>query len=109
MRLLRDNEKALLTALIRGKSREEQLLKSLEEVVVEEMDDGGMGGLRFCGSDDEEPRCLGELLVEREFVDDDGVPIMVAIDLDDYGDLFELDIWKVDFSSLKRFPVTTVG
>jgi hypothetical protein len=104
MRPLRDEEKALLAALIQGKPRAEQLLNSLKKAVVEEMDDGGMGSLRFCWSDNEEPRRLGDLLAEMEFADNDGVPVMVAINLDDRGNLFELDIWKVDFSPLKRFP-----
>jgi hypothetical protein len=105
VRSLRDNEKALLAALIQGKPGEEKLLNSLENAVVEEMEDGGMGSLRFHWSDQVEPRCLGESLVERQFIDSDGIPVMVAINLDDQGDLFELDIWKVDFSPLKQFPV----
>jgi len=80
------------------------LLASLATAVVEEMDDGGMGSLRFSQRGASTPRRLGALLAEREFVDSDGVPILVAINLDESGDLFELDIWKVDFSPLRRFP-----
>ncbi|WP_425127984.1 DUF6984 family protein [Burkholderia gladioli] len=103
VRSLKDNERALLTALIAGRPRAEELLGSLANVRVEEMNDGGMGGLRFCTSD-ARPRRLDVQLVEKEFIDSDGVPIMVAVNLDEYGELYELDIWKVDFSSLKRFP-----
>lgn len=102
-RLLRDAEKALLTHLISGKPRAAHLISSLSEAFVEEMNDGGMGGLRFCASD-ARPRRLGEQLVEREFVDSDGIPVMVVINLDEHGDLYELDMWKVDFSPLKQFP-----
>lgn len=105
VRLLRDDEKALLAALIEGAPQAKRLLSSLENAVVEEMDDGGMGSLRFCRSDTKESQHLEDLLVEKEFVDSDGVPVMVAVNLDELGDLFELDIWKVDFSPLKRFPV----
>ncbi|MEM5329391.1 hypothetical protein VSR34_22765 [Paraburkholderia sp. JHI2823] len=103
VRSLKDDEKALLIALIVGKPQGAQLLGSLVSARVEEMNDGGMGSLRFCASD-ERPRRLGMQLVEKEFIDSDGIPIMVAINLDEHGDLYELDIWKVDFSPLKQFP-----
>jgi hypothetical protein len=106
VRLLKDDERALITALIAGKPQAAQLLGSLSNSLVEEMDDGGMGSLRFCARD-KRPRGLGEQLAEREFVDVDGIPITVAINLDDRGELYELDVWKVDFSPLKRFPVVT--
>jgi hypothetical protein len=106
VRLLRDDEKSLLVSLIDRKPNGEALLKSLASALVEEMDDGGMGSLRFLRSDGKQQR-LGGLLSEREFADSDGVPVMVAINLDDCGELFELDIWKVDFSPLKRFPVVS--
>ncbi|PLZ00076.1 hypothetical protein CY652_22830 [Burkholderia sp. WAC0059] len=34
---------------------------------------------------------------------------MVTANLDEYGDLHELDMWKVDFSPLKQFPTMTVS
>lgn len=105
VRLLRDDERALLVGMIHGIPQAQGLLSSLENAVVEEMNDGGMGSLRFCQLGTVAPRRLGALLAEREFVDSDGIPVMVAINLDDRGELFELDIWKVDFSPLRRFPV----
>lgn len=103
VRLLKDEEKALLTALIAGKSQAAQLLGSLASVLVEEVNDGGMGSLHFSNSN-ARPCRLGEQLVEQEFLDSDGIPVMVAINLDEHGELYELDIWKVDFSPLRRFP-----
>jgi hypothetical protein len=103
VRSLKDDERALLTVLIAGKPQAAQLLGSLVGARVEEMNDGGMGSLRFCASD-ARPRRLGAQLVEKEFIDSDGIPIMVAINLDEHGDLYELDIWKVDFSPLKQLP-----
>jgi hypothetical protein len=63
------------------------------------MNDGGMGSLRFVGSAD---RRFGKCIGEAEFDDLDGVPVSVALNVDQYGQLFELDLWKVDFSPLKR-------
>jgi hypothetical protein len=65
------------------------------------MPDGGMGSLRFSGS---EQRSYGRTLAEAEFKDADGTLVSVALTLDKAGNLFELDIWKVDFSPLLRIP-----
>jgi hypothetical protein len=67
--------------------------------LVEEMNDGGMGSLRFVGSAD---RRLGKCIGEAEFDDADGVTVSVALNVDQRGELFELDIWKVNFSPLQR-------
>jgi hypothetical protein len=103
VRKLRNDERALLTKLISGKPDSLCLLNFLENAVIEEMDDGGMGSLRFCISDSKSHH-LGEQLIEKTFVDVDDVPIIVTVNLDDQGMLYELDIWKVDFSPLKQFP-----
>jgi hypothetical protein len=102
-RTLNDKERKLLSALIVGTPRADHLLKSLDDALFEDMDDGGMGGLRVCKPDGH-PRAFGEKLAEKEFADVDGIPVVIALNLDDTGELYELDIWKVDFSPLKRFP-----
>ncbi|MEG2802620.1 hypothetical protein [Stenotrophomonas sp.] len=70
--------------------------EALSIVSVEDMDDGGMGSIRFVS--DKLDRHLGEELVRKVFLDEDGVEVIVTLSLDNDGDLFELDIWKVDFS-----------
>jgi hypothetical protein len=35
------------------------------------------------------------------------VPVSVALNVDQHGELFELDLWKVDFSPLQR--IATLG
>jgi hypothetical protein len=72
---------------------------SVRGILVEEMNDGGMGSLLFVGSQD---RSFGRSLGEAEFNDADGTLVSVALNADQHGDLFELDIWKVDFSPLQR-------
>jgi hypothetical protein len=67
--------------------------------LVDEMNDGGMGSLLFVGAADRRfGRCIGEC----EFDDADGVLVSVALNLDQRDELFELDLWKVDFSPLQR-------
>jgi hypothetical protein len=102
-RLLRPDEKSLLAALISKAHGPKDLVESLSNCRVEEMSDGGMGSLRFSPQDGR-PRLLGERLLDAEFADVDGVPIMVRVNLDDCGELYELDIWKVDFSPVVQFP-----
>ncbi|MCK1651415.1 hypothetical protein IVA88_08165 [Bradyrhizobium sp. 149] len=67
--------------------------------LVEEMNDGGMGSLLFAGSAD---RRFGKCIGEAEFDDADGVLVSVALNVDQRGELFEVDLWKVDFSPLQR-------
>ncbi len=43
-------------------------------------------------------------LVEAQYLDSDGVLVSIAVNADKQGQLFELDLWKVDFSPLKRYP-----
>lgn len=70
--------------------------------LVHAMDDGAMGGLRFAS--DRIDRTFGRIVAEATFQDDDGVDVCVALIVDDRGELFELDVWKVDFSALHRIP-----
>jgi hypothetical protein len=63
------------------------------------MKDGGMGSLRFVGTND---RRFGRRIGSAEFNDTDGTLVSVALNLDQYGELFELDLFKVDFSPLQR-------
>jgi len=72
--------------------------------LVEEMNDGAMGSLRFVRSAD---RRFGKCVGEAEFDDEDGMLDSVALNVDQRGELFELDLWKVDFSPLKRIAALT--
>ena len=101
-RLLTLPELGLLIYMLRGKPNVEQILALLPTAEVEEMDDGGMGSLRFVSSKPE--RRLGEIAAELLYHDVDGVPVLATLYLDTEGDLYELDSWKVDFSPLKRIP-----
>jgi hypothetical protein len=69
---------------------------------VEEMDDGGMGSLRFLPSDSESR--FGAQIAAAQFLDSDATLVSVAINVDQHGQLFEVDFWKVDFSPLQRIP-----
>ncbi len=61
-----------------------------------------MGSLKFF--DSSYGRQFGAEIARGEARDIDGVLLSITLNVDSEGDLFELDIWKVDFSELKRLP-----
>lgn len=101
LRPLRLEEESLVRGLLRHVTGGELLLRQLEHARARDMDDGGMGSLKFAGGDH---RSLGRCLVEAEYLDRDGVPVSIALNLDTDGLLYELDMWKVDFAPLQEYP-----
>jgi len=80
---------------------------ALDELAVADMNDGGMGSLRLAPSGVDTPaRRMSRQGAEFEYADDDGVLVQVSLNLDEQGQLFELDSWKVDFKPLinRRVP-----
>ncbi len=53
---------------------------------VEEMNDGGMGSLRFCS--DDKSRRWGKTIAELELKDIDDIPVLIALNLDTNGKFF---------------------
>jgi hypothetical protein len=101
LRPLRIEEESLIRALLGHASGGEQLLHQLVGAQVRDMDDGGMSSLEFAG---DERRSLGSCLVEAEYVDCDGVLVSITLNADQNHRLYELDMWKVDFGSLREYP-----
>jgi hypothetical protein len=105
-RALTDLEARLVEHLLRlAPSEDSALLASLDGALVREMSDGGQGSLQFV-----QPgplRRLGRQVAEYRFPDLDGVPVSATLNLDELGDLYELDIFKGDFGTLLAIP--TIG
>ena len=102
-RKLRKEEADLVAAMVGNSPKANELLRSLPAHLVEDLDDGGMRSLRFRTSDGRKAR-FGKKIAEAEFTDEDGTLVSAVVNLDQSGELFELDFWKVDFSPLKRYP-----
>jgi len=68
------------------------------------MDDGGMGSLRLWVPGATGVQRFGAAVAELEFTDSDGVPVSVSLYVDQEGRPFELDLFKADFSALRRLP-----
>ncbi|MFB2597466.1 hypothetical protein ACEXQE_06725 [Herbiconiux sp. P17] len=102
-RLLSDREMALVDRLLAlPPPADAHLSAALDKARVRSMDDGGQGSIRF-----EQPspiREFGRQLSEFRFTDSDGVPVSATLNVDQFGDLYELDIFKGDFGRLISLP-----
>jgi len=67
------------------------------------MPDGGMGSLRITSNETAEQR-FRESAAECCFKDIDGVPVIASLNLDQHSQPFEVDVWKIDYSELQRWP-----
>ncbi|GAA3318113.1 DUF6984 family protein [Arthrobacter ramosus] len=101
-RPLEDGEVLILSVLLNRATEWNRGSVDLRALKVSDMDDGGMGSLRFA-SGKRHPR-YGRTIAEGWFKDTDGMPVALALYVDREEDLFELDSWKVDFSSRLRLP-----
>jgi len=76
-----------------------------QSLTVLPMDDGGMGSLYlFVDEENKENRKFGAQVSEYQFLDKDGIDVIASLNVDEEGYLFELDIWKADFSELNNLP-----
>ncbi len=76
-----------------------------EGLFVSPMDDGEMGSLYlFPKIERNKDRKFGEQVSEFQFTDADGIEVIASLNVDICGNLFELDIWKTDFSKLIELP-----
>lgn len=77
----------------------------MSDLLVANMNDGEMGSLLlYPKSVCENDREYGGQIAECIFKDSDDVEVIATLNVDGNNELFELDIWKTDFSSLNRIP-----
>jgi hypothetical protein len=99
-----DGETRLLRFL--GNAAQPKLSPSwMDGLQVEDMSDGGMGSLSlYVRGSSSSDRAFKQCLSVCQFNDRDGVPVIASLYAEKYGNPFELDIWKVDFSPLSEIP-----
>ena len=74
-------------------------------LLVASLEDGGMGSLALFPCDTlNKVRHFGSQVSECQFRDTDGVSVVASLYLDEDDKLYELDMWKVDFSKLIKIP-----
>jgi hypothetical protein len=89
--------------MLADKTGTHSVIEQLPYYRVQDMDDRGMGGVRIL-TVDQRTRKFGRALAEAEYADEDEVVVSITVNVDNRGELYELDFWKVDFSPLKRYP-----
>lgn len=70
-----------------------------QNLFVQKLQDGGMGSFLIFQDESEigVKRKFGKQLSEFEFVDDDGVLVLVSLNVDEHNKPFEVDVWKTDY------------
>jgi len=75
-----------------------------ESLRVQDLGQGSMGSLTlFPFGEIGETRTFGKELGYIQYKDMDGVNVIATLYLDEYGKLYELDIWKTDYNNLISF------
>ena len=95
MRALREHEKPLVKAAFAAAG-----IPYSEHLRVREIDDGGMGSLLFLPGGSIKQFGIAKLY----FLDEDEVLVSAELNATAEGKPVELDVWKVDFSQLRRWP-----
>ena len=101
-RFLRQEEKNLVRQLLEQTRRGNEVLESLDSIKVHDLADGGMGSVRTLPLDDEKRKAIP--IASANYADSDNTLINAQINCDESGRLFEIDIWKADFSPVVRYP-----
>lgn len=97
-----EKEKQLLLCLVKNI---DGIVFDIKDIKVIEINDDGMGSLYIVHRYKEKAqRKMGKCIAERQFADEDDVPILVSLNVDEAGDLFELDVWRADFNPVIRYP-----
>lgn len=73
-----------------------------QAIQVTPLNDGGMGSFGIV-TESQNP-LFGRVASECHFMDSDNVPVLVALHLDQFDALFEVDVWKVDFNPVVQWP-----
>lgn len=98
------DETDLLNLLLSNKKPQYARLETRFSNSVTTLDNGAMGSFLF-SSDTNETRPLKIIpIAEYLFHDKDGIPVLVTLYSYSDGQLYELDIWKADFSPLLAYP-----
>ena len=74
----------------------------IDTLQVAEMNDGGMGSHTF--STASEDSIFGGNVAEVIFKDIDGIEVNGALFIDQYGNPYELDMFKADNTKLEKWP-----
>jgi hypothetical protein len=92
MRKIKTSEARLFSKLLAVAKLE----LDITNIEVVELNDGGMGSLGI--GKNYSNISFGKQVAKYKFKDEDGVEVFFALNLDTNGELYEIDVWKIDFS-----------
>jgi hypothetical protein len=98
-RPIREQEKTLIHFLLSHLRLDPE--KYPIDELVDEYEGGKMGSISLGG----DPDAYDGDLIQVEYVDSDGTPVVITLTRDNQNQLLDLDFWKVDFSRLIEYPV----
>jgi hypothetical protein len=105
MRELTKEEQELIAFMLKDKPEFEYFVAhQLAHSQVVEMNDGGMGSLKFLSVKNVKGVMQDEI-ARIDLRDIDGINLSIALNINTNGEISELDVFKGDFSPLKQFPV----
>lgn len=103
-RKIKEDEKRLLEHLI-NKSTITLPQEWESKIRVIDMNDGGMGSIYISFSAQKDTKHeFDKIVSECIFKDFDGIEVIASLNVDKKGEVFELDMWKVDFTRLTYIP-----
>lgn len=103
-RLLTDNEINLIKILLNNINfKYSKMNISFPDSVIT-LDDGAMGSFLFYYGENFQNTLKVIPISEYQFKDRDNVLVLVTLYSYSNGQLYELDIWKTDFSPLLTYP-----
>lgn len=100
-RYLLDDEKRLLTVLL-NKAGIFKPDDWLDSVLITPMNDGGMGS--YFISKERYTSIASDVL----FLDEDHIEVLASLYVNSAGEPCEVDVWKMNYSKLKRIPPVIV-
>lgn len=110
IRKLTKEEELLITFLVE-KSSTNIPSNWKDNLLAVPLNDGNMGSLYlFYENILPDKRKLGKQVSDMTFIDEDGIEIIVSLNVDEEGILYELDVWKVDYSKrISNFPINNMN
>lgn len=106
IRKINNTEKAILEYLVKQGSLQFPNEWN-QNLFVQQMDDGGMGSFLIFQNafDTGVKRKFGKQVSDFEFVDDDGVLVLVSLNTDEQDQLYEVDVWKTNYAPVINLKV----
>jgi hypothetical protein len=103
MRKLKNEELGLITHMLSQVPNSDYFIKKLPSLLVTELSNG-MGSFKFL-SETSQKRTMQKEVAHINLHDVDNIPLSITLNLGTDGELYELDIFKADFTILKQFPL----